>query len=150
MFPVDPGVNNPAFDAGDDGSDAAPNLFSSRRSRLLVGRRGVVASTVSTLVIVGLIVALLYVPKGGATLRYTFFNPHNLWLAWVGDPRLGLDAIRDGLVTNIEMFLISEALVLILAVLIAWCRISQSPVLFPIRAMVTVYSDVARGGPYFS
>jgi polar amino acid transport system permease protein len=143
----DPGVNNTSFFMGDDAPDTAPNLFASRRSRLLVGKRGVVASTLSTLVVVALIVALLFVPKGGATFRYTFFDPHNLWLAWVGDPRLGLDAIRDGLVTNIEMFLISEVIVLILGVLIAWCRISQSPVLFPFRAMATAYTDIARGVP---
>jgi polar amino acid transport system permease protein len=65
----------------------------------------------------------------------------------VGDPRLGIDAIRDGLVTNIWMFLVSEVLVLIFGVLIAWCRISQSPVLFPFRLLVTAYSDVARGTP---
>jgi polar amino acid transport system permease protein len=107
----------------------------------------VVTSTISTLIVVGAIVALLFVPSGGATVRYTFFNLHYLWLAWVGDPHLGLDAIRDGLVTNIWMFLVSEVLVLIFGVLIAWCRISQSPVLFPLRMLLTAYSDVARGTP---
>ena len=52
-------------------SDVPINLFSSRRSRLFVGRRGVVASTVSTVIIVALIVGLLYIPKGGATVRFT-------------------------------------------------------------------------------
>lgn len=142
-MPIDPGLDIPSFDT----SDETPNLFSSRRSRLLVGRRGVVTSTISTLIVVGAIVALLFVPSGGATVRYTFFNLHYLWLAWVGDPHLGLDAIRDGLVTNIWMFLVSEVLVLIFGVLIAWCRISQSPVLFPLRMLLTAYSDVARGTP---
>jgi polar amino acid transport system permease protein len=150
---MDPGINNPLYDAnsplfeGDSGKPEAPNLFASRRSRLLVGRRGVLASTLSTLVILGVIAALLYVPSGGATFRYTFFNLHYLWLSWVGDPHLGIDAVRDGLVTNIWMFLVSEVLVLIFGVLVAWCRISQSAVLFPFRMLVTVYSDVARGTP---
>lgn len=145
MQPIDPGLDLVPFDNADE--PPPPNFFSSRKSRLFVGRRGIVASTVSTLVVLGLIVALLFVPKGGATFRYTFFDPHYLWLAWVGDPRLGLDAIRDGLVINIEMFLISEVLVLIFAVLVAWCRISQSPVLFPFRALATIYTDTARGVP---
>lgn len=135
------------FDPDDRSSDGAPNLFSSRRSRLFTGRRGVAASTVSTILLVGFIVALLYIAPGGATVRYTFFNPHDLWLAWVGDPRLGLDSIRDGLVTNIWMFLLSEVLVLVFGLLIAWCRISQTPVLFPFRALATVFADVFRGVP---
>ena len=114
-------------------SDVPINLFSSRRSRLFVGRRGIVASTLSTLLIVAVIVGLLYIPKGGATVRFTFFNPHYLWLSFVGDPSRGIDAIRDGLLTNIWMFLVSEVLVLFFGLLIAWCRISQSPVLFPFR-----------------
>jgi polar amino acid transport system permease protein len=128
-------------------SDVPINLFSSRRSRLLVGRRGVVASTVSSLLIVAVIVGLLYIPKGGATVRFTFFNPHYLWVSFVGDPSHGIDAIRDGLLTNIWMFLVSEVLVLFFGLMIAWCRISVSPVLFPFRVLATAFTDVFRGIP---
>ena len=128
-------------------SDVPINLFSSRRGRLFVGRRGVVASTVSTIIIVALIVGLLYIPKGGATVRFTFFNPHYLWLSFVGDPSHGIDAIRDGLLTNIWMFLVSEVLVLFFGLLIAWCRISVSPVLFPFRVLATAFTDIFRGVP---
>lgn len=123
------------------------NLFSSPRSRIFVGRRGVVASTISSLVILGLLVVLLYVAPGGATFRYTFFNPHYMWLAWTGDPSKGIDSIRDGILTNIWMFLLTEVLVLFLGLLVAWCRISQSPVLFPFRVLATAFTDVFRGVP---
>ncbi|MGA7835207.1 MAG: amino acid ABC transporter permease [Acidimicrobiales bacterium] len=135
------------FDTDAGSSEAAPNLHSSWRSRLFVGRRGVVASTISTIVALGLVVGLLFFAPGSATFRFTFFDPHYIWLAWVGNPRLGLDSIRDGMVTNIWMFSLSEVLVLIFGLLIAWCRISQSPVLYPYRVLATAYTDVARGVP---
>jgi polar amino acid transport system permease protein len=65
----------------------------------------------------------------------------------VGDPRLGIDSLRDGMVTNIWMFLVSEVLVLFFGLMIAWCRISQSPVLLPFRVLATAYTDVMRGIP---
>lgn len=126
---------------------ASTYFYAPRRSRIFVGRRGVLASALSTLIIIGAIVALLWLAPGGATLRYTFFNPHYLWLSWTGDPRLGLDSIRDAMVTNIWMFLLSEVLVLFFGLLVAWCRISQSPVLLPFRILATTFTDVFRGVP---
>jgi polar amino acid transport system permease protein len=131
----------------DDAASETPNLFASRRSRLFVGRRGVIASTLSSLIILGLILSVLFVAPGGASFRYYFFNPHYLWVSWVGDPRLGIEAIRDGLLTNIWMFLVSEALVLIFGLGIAWMRMSHSPVLLPFRVLATAYTDIFRGIP---
>lgn len=128
-------------------SDETPNLFAPRRSRLFVGKRGLAASTVSSLVILGLILSVLFVAPGGATVRYYFFNPHYMWEAWVGDPSKGIVAIRSGLLTNIWMFLLSEVLVLFIGLAIAWIRMSQSPVLFPFRVLTTAYTDVFRGVP---
>jgi polar amino acid transport system permease protein len=45
------------------------------------------------------------------------------------------------------MFLLSEVLVLFFGLGLAWCRISQSPVLFPFRVLATAYTDVMRGVP---
>ena len=128
-------------------SDETPYLFATKRSRLFVGRRGVVASTISTLVILGIIVAVLFVAPGGAAFRYYFFDPHSMWVSWVGYPKLGIEAIRSGLLTNIWMFLVSEVLVLIIGLALAWTRMSHSPVLLPFRILVTAYTDVFRGIP---
>jgi polar amino acid transport system permease protein len=135
------------IDADVDASKETPNFFAPWHRRLFVGRRGLVASTVSSALIVVAIALLLFVAPGGATFRYVFFDGHNLWLAWVGDPRLGIDSLRDGMVTNIWMFLVSEVLVLFFGLMIAWCRISQSPVLLPFRVLATAYTDVMRGIP---
>ncbi|MFY9782352.1 MAG: amino acid ABC transporter permease [Acidimicrobiales bacterium] len=131
----------------EDSSELTPNLFAPRHRRILVGRRGIAASVLSSLVVVGALASVLFLTPGGSTVRYTFFNGHDLWLAWVGDPRLGLNALRDGIVTNIWMFLLSEVLVLFFALAIAWCRISQTPVLLPFRILATAYTDVMRGVP---
>jgi polar amino acid transport system permease protein len=48
---------------------------------------------------------------------------------------------------NVELFLISEVLILVLALLLAIARSSTAPVLFPIRLMATVYVDVFRALP---
>ncbi len=128
-------------------SDETPNFFAPRHRRIFVGRRGLVASTASSVLLVAAIAALLFVAPGGATFRYTFFNGHDLWLAWVGDPSKGLSALRDGLLTNIWMFLLSEVLVLFFGLAIAWTRISQTPVLYPFRVLATAYTDVMRGVP---
>lgn len=133
------------FDA--DTSNETPNLFAPRRSRIFVGRRGVVASTISTLVIIGLIVSVLFVAPGGASFRHVFFDPHNMWVAWVGDPGQGILAIKNGLVVNIWMFLVSEVIVLFFGLTLAWTRMSQSPVLLPFRILATAYTDVFRGIP---
>jgi polar amino acid transport system permease protein len=134
-------------DVGSNPLDVPSNLYSPRRTRYFSGKRGVAASALSTIVIVVVIVGLLWVAPGGSTLRGTFFNPHDLWLSWTGNPRLGIDSIRDGLLTNIWMFLVSEVLVLIFGLLIAWCRISVTPVLFPFRVLATAYTDIYRGVP---
>jgi polar amino acid transport system permease protein len=136
-----------SIDTDEDPSALTPNFFAPRHRRILVGRRGIAASVVSSLVVIGALASVLFLTPGGATVRYTFFNGHDLWLAWVGDPKLGLNALRDGIVTNIWMFLLSEVLVLFFALAIAWCRISQSPVLLPFRILATAYTDVMRGVP---
>jgi polar amino acid transport system permease protein len=131
----------------DASSSDAPNLFGSRRSRLFVGRRGLAASSVSTVLLVGAIVLILFVAPGGAVFRYYFFNFHDMRVAWDGHASQGISALDRSLFTNVWMFLVSEALVLIFGLTIAWVRISHTPVLFPVRMLVTVYTDVFRGVP---
>lgn len=48
---------------------------------------------------------------------------------------------------DVKMFLILEVIVLVLALLIALCRNSRIPALFPLRLVATVYTDLLRGIP---
>ena len=127
--------------------EAPPWLFAPRHKRLFIGRRGLVASTASSLLIIGGLVAVFFLAPGSANVRYYFFNPHNMWLSFVGDPAQGLSSVGVGLLTNIWIFLLSEVLVLLFGLMIAWTRMSQSPVLTPFRILSTVYTDVFRGIP---
>jgi len=70
-----------------------------------------------------------------------------MWQAFVGDPSKGLSSVAKGLLTNAWMFIAAEALVLIFGLLLAWVRLSHSPVLFPFRVLSTMYTDVFRGIP---
>ena len=130
-----------------DGEPVPPDLFASRRRRFLAGRGGVVASAVSGVVVIGGLAAVFWLAPGGATVRYFFFNPHFMWQAFVGDPSKGFYSVGLGLLTNLWIFAVAEALVLVCGMLIASARLSQSPVLFPFRLLSTAYTDVFRGIP---
>ncbi len=130
-----------------DGEPVPPDLFASRRRRFLAGRGGVVASAVSGVVVIGGLAAVFWLAPGGATVRYFFFNPHFMWQAFVGDPSKGFYSVGLGLLTNLWIFAVAEALVLVCGMLIASARLSQSPVLLPFRLLSTAYTDVFRGIP---
>ncbi len=130
-----------------DGERVPPDLFASRRRRLLAGRGGLVASAVSSVVVIGGLAAVFWLAPGGATVRYFFFNPHFMWQAFVGDPSKGFYSVGLGLLTNLWIFAVAEALVLVVGMLIASARLSQSPVLLPFRLLSTAYTDVFRGIP---
>ncbi|MFI5035532.1 MAG: amino acid ABC transporter permease [Acidimicrobiales bacterium] len=131
----------------DERSSDVTNLFLSRRRLLFAGRRGVVASTVSSVLILGALVAIFFVAPGGAAVRHFFFSPQDMWRAFVGDPSKGLSSVGRGLLTNVWMFLLCEVLILVLGLGVAWTRLSQSPVLLPFRILATIYTDVFRGVP---
>jgi polar amino acid transport system permease protein len=132
-------------DAG--ASPDAAGLFGPRRRLLLAGRRGLLASSTSSVLLLGALVAVFFLAPGGAAVRASFFNVHDMRRAFVGDPTHGISSLGQGILTNIWMFLVCEVLVLALGLAIAWIRLSQSPVLFPFRALATIYTDVFRGVP---
>ena len=140
--------------SGPPGQQAAePLLFIRRGPRLLRGgtdtgsARGVALSTASTVVFLGVFVALFLLAPGSAQVRHTFFNPADMWHALVGDPRNGYYSVGTALWLNIRMFLAAEVLILIVALFVAVLRQSAGPVLLPLRLVATVYVDVFRGVP---
>jgi len=68
-------------------------------------------------------------------------------IAWDGHASQGISALSRSLFTNVWMFLVSEVPRALLGLTIAWTRISRTPVLFPVRMLVTVSHDVFRGVP---
>ena len=129
----------------------APGLpdLSARRSRLLGpgDRRGLVLSSASTVVVLAALLAIFVLAPGSRQVRHTFFNPTDMWRAFVGDPKAGYYSVGEALWLNIRMFVTAEILILILALAVAVVRQSTAPVLLPLRLVGTVYVDVARGVP---
>jgi len=150
------GAGDPFSDAGaatgGDGRDLTGALgadpFRRRRSRMLRTARGaMIASTLSTLVVIGGIVVAFLLAPGSRQVRSVYFDAHDMWQAFVGDPHAGFYSVGMGLVINIEMFMIGEVLILALALVIALVRQSKSPLLFPLRMLAIAYVDFFRGVP---
>jgi polar amino acid transport system permease protein len=139
-----------AAETADDLSAGGP-LFGSagRGPRLLAGsgRRATVVSSLSTLVVLAVLVAIFLAAPGSEQVRHTFFDPHDMWQSFVGDPRKGYYSVGEAIWLNIRMFLAAEVLILILALVIALIRQSTGPVLFPLRVLAMVYVDFFRGVP---
>jgi polar amino acid transport system permease protein len=118
-----------------------------RRSRLLGGGGGVVASTTSTVLVIGVLAFLVLLAPGSAEVRRTFFSLGDMRRALVGDPEHGIFSVAGALVLNIEMFLVAEVLILVLALVIAVIRQLHAPALLPIRLLAVAYTDFFRGVP---
>jgi polar amino acid transport system permease protein len=110
-------------------------------------RRAVTLSTASTVVVLAALAALFWAAPGSRQVRHTFFSPHDMWQALIGDPRQGYYSVGEALWLNIRMFLAAEVIILVLALVIAVIRQSTGPVMFPLRAISTVYVDLFRGVP---
>ncbi|HEY1345545.1 MAG TPA: hypothetical protein VGF54_11200, partial [Streptosporangiaceae bacterium] len=120
-----------------------------RGPRLLVGggRRAAAVSAASTLVVVGALVAIFLLAPGSADVRHTFFDPHDMWQSFIGNPKAGYYSVGAAIWLNIRMFLVAEVLILVFSLVIALIRQSTSPVLFPLRVLGVIYVDFFRGVP---
>jgi polar amino acid transport system permease protein len=110
-------------------------------------RRAVALSTASTVIVLAALGALFWAAPGSRQVRHTFFSPHDMWQALIGDPRQGYYSVGEALWLNIRMFLAAEVIILVFALFIAVVRQSTGPVMFPFRALSTIYVDFFRGIP---
>jgi polar amino acid transport system permease protein len=107
-----------------------------RRART---RRSLLISLVSSAVFVGAVVVLVGSSPGWSRVQSSFF-----------DFRLGwhdLPGLLRALWINVQIMLVSEVLVLVLAAVIAVLRTLQGPVFFPLRFVAAAYVDIFRGLP---
>jgi polar amino acid transport system permease protein len=117
-----------------------------RRSRLL-GNRGFLISTTSTIVFFAVVTVILVAAPGFDAVRESFFNLEAMKESFFGVPEEGLPGIGQAFLLNIRIFLIAEVLILILALVIAVIRSLQGPVFFPFRLIAVIYTDLFRGMP---
>jgi polar amino acid transport system permease protein len=102
-------------------------------------QRGVLISTLSTLVVFGAISALVVTAPGWDEVKTVFFD-------W-GDFKDSFPDLLKGFWLDIKLFVIVEICVLILGLVIALARSTRSAALFPVRLTATVFTDVMRGVP---
>ena len=107
--------------------------------RRALDRRARLVATVTTVVVLVLLVVGLVASPGWPRVRETF-------LSWP-DAKAAFPAIARAFWVNVRMFLVAEPLILVVGVLVAVTRTTVAPVLFPLRALAVVYTDLFRGVP---
>jgi polar amino acid transport system permease protein len=117
------------------GSRAAARAAARRRH----SRRSWTIAAVSTVVVIGGLVALIVTAPGWDAVKQTFFS----WDAF----RTSFPDILSGFWLDIKLFVICELVVLALGLLVALARSSTAPALFPVRLLATLYTDIFRGIP---
>jgi polar amino acid transport system permease protein len=120
---------------GRSGGRAEARLRAKRRR----ARRGAAVSAVSTVAVLGALAALVLTSSGWPNVRDTFFSAHDFGEAFPD--------VLSGFWLDVKLFVIVEAAVLVVGLLVALCRTSRAPALFPLRALAIVYTDVLRGIP---
>ena len=107
-----------------------------RRAR---ARRAIAVSAVSAVVVIGGVSAALMLSPGWHVIRTTFFSWHYFSAV--------LPSLFSAFWLDVRLFLIIEAIVLALGLLIALVRTLTAPVLYPFRLIAAIYVDVLRGIP---
>ena len=102
-------------------------------------QRGAAVSTVSTVLVLGLLAALILTSKGWPTVRDTFFS----WSAFESS----FPDVLDGFWLDIKIFFAVEVAVLVLGLVVAVIRSTGAPALFPLRMLAVAYTDLFRGVP---
>lgn len=117
------------------GSGRARRRAHERRQRL----RSTALAAVSTAAVVVTLATLVPRAAGWPSVEERFFSREAFLEA--------LPRIWSAIGLNVRIFLIAEAIILVTSLAVAVIRSSRSPLLFPLRAAVTVYVHVVRGIP---
>ncbi len=102
-------------------------------------QRGLAVAAISTLLVLGLVGGLIVSSPGWDSVQETFFS----WSAF----RDSFPDILSGFWKDVKLFLVVEAIVLVFGLLVALCRVTRVPSLFPLRLLSTIYVDLFRGVP---
>ncbi len=102
-------------------------------------RRAVLVASVSTIVAVSAAIVLVPRAPGWGNVRQAFFD---------GDVfRDSFPRLLDAFWVDLKILLWSTPLVIVVSLVVALARSARSPVLFPVRILAVVYTDVFRGIP---
>ena len=123
-------------------SGSIPPVSSGRGSRLLppIGdRRGFAISIASTILVFGVLAALIVSSPGWPRVQQSFFDSETFDASW---PR-----VLRGFWVNVQLFIAAEVLVLVLGLVVAVLRSLPGAALAPIRILATAYVDLFRALP---
>jgi polar amino acid transport system permease protein len=102
-------------------------------------RRAVAIATVSTIVTVVALWLLITNSSGWPRVKKVFFNGKRF--------RADFPVLLGYLWQDVKLFLQCAPCILLLGLLLALCRNTRNPVLFPLRAFAAAYTDFFRGIP---
>jgi polar amino acid transport system permease protein len=141
--PADPAAERDARDvkAPGDTTGYVPSERQRDRERYRAGRRrrDRTVAAVCTVAFAALVVAAAVSSPGWGRVHALFLDP--------GEFGSTFPTVLRGFWLNVRMFLITEALVLVLGLAVALVRVTRSPGLQPLRLAATLYVDVFRGVP---
>jgi polar amino acid transport system permease protein len=103
------------------------------------GGRSVLIALGSTAIFAVLVVLVVSNAPGWPEVRRLFFNGELF--------RESLEVIPEAFLLNVRIFLIAEAIILVVALFLAILRGLPGPVFFPLRALAVAYADLFRGIP---
>jgi polar amino acid transport system permease protein len=103
------------------------------------GAKAVAIALASTAVFVTLVGLAITHAAGWPEVKRVFFD-------W-GDISGSFPEIAKAFVLNVKIFLVCEVFILVFSLIIAVLRSLPGPVFFPLRALATIYVDLARGVP---
>ena len=102
-------------------------------------RRSTLIALSSTLALGVILVIVITGAQGYEMVKNSFFNWHYA--------KQAIPSVFHGLLLNLRVLIIAEFFVLLIGLLIAIARTTTSPVLYPVRLVATIYTDLFRGLP---
>ena len=102
-------------------------------------RRGQAIAAGSSVVVIGGLAAWILTSPGWPVVRETFFS----WTIF----KDAFPEVLEGFWLDVKVFMVVEAVVLVLGLVIALIRTSRGPALFPLRLLGVVWVDLFRGFP---
>ncbi|QWC86286.1 amino acid ABC transporter permease [Nocardioidaceae bacterium] len=102
-------------------------------------RRDASVATLATVVLLGGLALVVVSSPGWPRVQSTFFSGFHFAASWRD--------VLSAFWVNVSMFLIAEPIILVLALLIAVVRGTRAPVLFPVRLLAVLFTDMLRGIP---
>jgi polar amino acid transport system permease protein len=101
--------------------------------------RSTLVALVSTIIVFGLIVVVVTNAPNWPAVQKSFFDDAIF--------ARSLPKVVEAFGTNVALFLIAEALILVVGLVLAILRGLPGPVFFPVRLLATVYVDLFRAVP---